>query len=168
MPDVRTATTSTTQAVPPPSAASLWVAPCRASSTPSLEKKPTVGTMPARAANPIVIVQKVTGRDFRSPPIADSALLPTACIATPQPRKSSALNAPCDTRWVMPASAALAARAANIRASWLTVDQARARLRSVCATANDAASSIVTAATTASVVIATCDVSYTGSSRASR
>ena len=124
--------------------------------------------MPASAANPIVIVQNVTGSDLRRPPIADSALLPTAIIATPQPRNSKALNAPWDTRWVMPASASLADSAANISASWLTVDHASARLRSVCATANNAASSIVTAATTASVVIATCDVSNTGSRRARR
>ena len=124
--------------------------------------------MPASAANPIVIVQNVTGSDFRRPPIADRALLPTAIIATPQPRNSKALNAPWDTRWVMPASASLVESAANISASWLTVDQASARLRSVCATANNAASSIVTAATTASVVIATWDVSNTGRRRARR
>ena len=68
----------------------------------------------------------------------------------------------------MPASASPVDSAANISASWLTVDHASARLRSVCATANSAPSSIVTAATTASVVIATCDVSNTGSSRARR
>ena len=54
----------------------------------------------------------------------------------------------CDHRWNRPASGpasgGAAARADNMTPTWLTVDQARSRLRSLCANASTAASSMVT------------------------
>ena len=48
----------------------------------------------------------------------------SAIMTEPQPRNSSALNTPWETKWSMAAVPLATATAANMIASWLTVDQA--------------------------------------------
>src|SRR4051812_8068229 len=110
--------------------------PCTASSQAawmiaSLLKNPARGATPASAPKPRVIVTKVSGTLPRSPPITSIDVAPpTACTTDPAARNSSALNAPCASRCRIAADQAPAARAPNMYASWLTVDQASTRLRS--------------------------------------
>ena len=59
--------------------------------------------MPARASEPISIVQNVTGIDFRRPPMSLMLFECTAWITEPAPRNSSALKNAWVNRWKNPA-----------------------------------------------------------------
>jgi hypothetical protein len=99
----------------------------------SLEKKPAKGGTPAMASVANSIVQKVTGRYFRSPPMlrmsCASAGLCVACrawcmewITAPEPRKRHALKKACVIRWKTPATYAPIPTAANMKPSCDTVE----------------------------------------------
>src|SRR5665811_695144 len=96
-----TKTVEATHSVP-----TYWpLADCRAAARmSSLLKKPEVGGIPASAASPIVVVQNVHGIDWRNPPIAESDVEPIANMRQPAARNRSALKAPCDSKWSIPAS----------------------------------------------------------------
>ena len=78
-----------------------------------------------------------------------AAVPPAMTDAHPIARKSSALKMACAHRWNSPASGPSAngatARAESMTPTWLTVDHASRRLRSLWAKARTAASTIVTA-----------------------
>ena len=78
-------------------------------------KNPDSGKMPAIASVPIIIVAKVTGMYFCSPPIRRMSCSPAiACITDPLPRKSSALKNACVIRWNVPAANAPTPMAVNM------------------------------------------------------
>src|SRR6185369_8238817 len=133
----------------------------------SLEKNPENGGTPARAASPIDMQMKVTGMVRRRPPIRVIELVPTAWITQPAARNSSALKAAWVSRWNSAVPGNPTANPANMNATWLTVLQASTRLMSSWAVAASAASSMVTTAITAIVVITAVDEWKIGNSRAS-
>ena len=118
----------------------------------------------------------MTGISFRRPPnFRMSMTSPIACITDPDARNSSALKKACVNRWKIAAvTARLGATgppqpsAMNMNPSWLTVEYASTRLRSVCAMAMNAASSAVSPPTRVTITCAVGDSTNSGVQRASR
>ena len=114
----------------------------------SLDRPPTTSGTPARESRPKRKDTRSSGAASALPRRACAAVLPATMPAQPMARNSRALKIACDHRWNRPASGpasgGAAARAESMTPTWLTVDQASSRLRSLCANASTAARSIVT------------------------
>ena len=114
----------------------------------SLESPPTTSGTPASDSNPKRNETRNRGAATALPRSAVAAVPPATTPAQPMARNSSALNTACAQRWNRPASGpatgGAAASAESMTPTWLTVDQARSRLRSLWAKASTAARSIVT------------------------
>ena len=68
----------------------------------SLDQNPANGGMPDNAAAPITNVQKVSGIDFRRPPISLMLFVWTLWITDPAPRNRSALKNAWVNSWKSP------------------------------------------------------------------
>jgi len=121
----------------------------------SFEKNPENGKMPAIANVEMTNVMCVTGIHFLRPPILRmSCSPPIAWMTLPEPRNKQALKKAWVIKWKMPAAYAPTPMPMNMYPSWLTVEYARTRLMSFCATPMVAANKAVSApihATTCSV-----------------
>ena len=123
-------------------------------------KKPAVSGKPARANPPAANVQQVIGRRCLSPlKRLMSITPPIACITLPEARNRSALKKACVKRWNIAATTANfmadptpAPNAMNMKPSWLTVEYAITRFRSVCVRAINAASNAVAQPITATII----------------
>src|SRR6478735_9746560 len=113
----------------------------------SLDRPPTTRGTPASESSPKRKDTRRSGLASALPRSAFAAVPPTASPAQPMARKSRALKMACDHRWNRPApgpaSGGAAASAESMTPTWLTVDQASSRLRSLWANASTAASSMV-------------------------
>ena len=113
----------------------------------SFDRPPTTSGTPASESSPNRNDTRSSGVARALPRRALAAVPPAAIAAQPIARKSSALKMACDHRWNRPASGpasgGAAASADSMTPTWLTVDHASSRLRSLCANASTAASSMV-------------------------
>ena len=75
----------------------------RRGSLPSTGSRRRAGCPPATACRSTKTIA-VCGIRRARPPMCGRSLLPTAWITAPAPRKSSALNTPCVSRWKKPAA----------------------------------------------------------------
>ena len=114
----------------------------------SFESPPRTSGTPARESRPRTKEIRSTGIAAAVPRRARAAVPPPTSPAQPIARKSNDLNTAWDHRWKSPASgptsAGAAATAESMMPTWLTVDHASSRLRSLCAKARTAARSMVT------------------------
>jgi len=82
---------------------------------------------------------QVSGMERESPPMPRMSRVPTEWITAPAARKSSALNAEWLRRWNWLWKTAPAPMAYTMKPSWLTVDHASTRFRSLDTVAIEAA-----------------------------